>query len=89
MGRTERSEPAAVEFGARVRAFREELGLSQEKLGLRCNPRKPLSTPYISSVERGERNVSLFNILRLAAALEIDAAQLVRELPAPPLRGRY
>lgn len=32
---------------------------------------------YISSLERGERNVSLVNILRLAKALDVDPARLV------------
>lgn len=35
---------------------------------------------YVSSVERGERNVSLENIVRIAAALEIDPAVLVTGL---------
>jgi transcriptional regulator with XRE-family HTH domain len=85
MGRTDRSEPAAIEFGARVRSFRAQLGISQETLGQRSG----LSTPYVSSVERGERNVSLFNILRIAIALERGAEELMRELPPPPDRGRY
>jgi transcriptional regulator with XRE-family HTH domain len=85
MGRTDRSEPAAIEFGARVKSFRADLGISQETLGHRSG----LSTPYVSSVERGERNVSLFNILRLASALGRGAEDLIRELPPPPERGRY
>lgn len=32
---------------------------------------------YVSQVERGERNIALMNILRLALALEIDAGELV------------
>ena len=35
---------------------------------------------YISSVERGERNISLLNILRVAEALDVDPGKLVREL---------
>ena len=45
-------------FGARVRNARLALGLSQEKLALECG----LDRTYISSVERGKRNVSLINI---------------------------
>ena len=39
---------------------------------------------YVSSVERGERNLSLENILRLAQALEIDPAELVADLKPVP-----
>jgi DNA-binding Xre family transcriptional regulator len=34
-------------------------------------------------VERGRRNLTLHNILKLAAALEVDPGELVREVPAP------
>lgn len=60
-------------FGDRVRSRREALGLSQERLaeiaGLHRN--------YVGSLERGERNVALVNITKLAAALEVDPADLV------------
>lgn len=76
MGRTARRLPGAVEFGKRVRARRTELGLSQmavaEVTGMHFT--------YVSSVERGERNISLENILRLAAALDVDPGQLMRGL---------
>lgn len=85
MGRTERREASAQEFGRRVRDARQAQGLSQEVVAQRSG----LSTPYVSSVERGERNVSLFNILRLARSLEVEAGDLIRDLPAPPDRGRY
>ena len=85
MGRTAQREPCAEEFGARIRATRLRRKLSQEALGQRSG----LSMHYVSSVERGERNVSLFNILRLARALDMDASTLVRNLPEPPDRGRY
>lgn len=42
--------------------------------------RAGLHFTYVSSVERGERNVSLENILRLASALGIDAGELVSGL---------
>ena len=35
---------------------------------------------YVSSLERGERNVSLVNIVRIAVALGVDAGELVGEL---------
>ncbi|MDQ1438151.1 MAG: hypothetical protein QOK43_1780 [Acidimicrobiaceae bacterium] len=66
-------------FGERVRAFRSRTGLTQEQLGRASG----LHRTYIGGVERGERNVSLMNILKLASALRVDAADLVTGLPAP------
>jgi transcriptional regulator with XRE-family HTH domain len=65
-----------VEFGARVRDRRTALGLSQESLAERCD----LHRTYVGSLERGERNVALLNILRLARGLELDAGELVKGL---------
>jgi transcriptional regulator with XRE-family HTH domain len=76
MGRTPTLRPGAVEFGRRVRARREELGLSQMTFGLAVG----LHPTYISDIELGRRNVSLETILRLAAALEVDPARLVKGL---------
>lgn len=60
-------------FGRRVRAERERAGLSQEKLAERAG----LHATYIGRVERGARNVTLYNILRIADALDINPAELV------------
>lgn len=68
-----------VLFGERVRQFRSRVGLTQEQLGRAAG----LHRTYIGGVERGERNVSLHNILRLAGALRVDASELVTGLPAP------
>lgn len=68
--------PALTAFGVRVHDRRVALGLSQELLAERAR----LHRTYVGSLERGERNVALVNILRLAAALEIDAGDLVRGL---------
>ncbi len=62
-----------TEVGARVRTRRLELELSQEQLADRCE----MHRTYVGSLERGERNVSLRNILRLAAALSVDPGELV------------
>lgn len=78
MGRTGRREAYAVEFGARLRAARTAKGLTQERLAEAAG----LHFTYVSSVERGERNVSLHNILRLADALAVDAGPLVSGIPA-------
>ncbi|MEU5428241.1 helix-turn-helix transcriptional regulator [Streptomyces olivoreticuli] len=74
---------AAQTFGSRVRARREELGKSQEALADDCG----LHWTYVGQVERGRRNISLHNILKLAEALKIDPAELVRGLRAPEESG--
>jgi transcriptional regulator with XRE-family HTH domain len=71
---------AARILGARIRARRAELGISQEGLDARTG----VHWSYLGQVERGQRNPSLRNLLRIAAGLEIDLAELVRGLPAPP-----
>lgn len=52
-------------FGKIVREKRHALGISQEKLAELAG----LHFTYVSSVERGERNISLSNIAKLANAL--------------------
>jgi transcriptional regulator with XRE-family HTH domain len=52
-------------FGQRVRQLRQQKGLSQEALALACD----LDRTYIGGVERGERNISLINIHKIARAL--------------------
>ena len=57
-----------------MRARREVLGLSQEALSQRSR----IHRTYIGTLEAGERNPSLDMVARLARALEVDAAELVR-----------
>jgi len=61
-----------VAFGAAVRHFRTKLGISQEALAERSG----LHRTYLSGIERGERNVGLVNVYRLAAALRVSTAEL-------------
>ncbi|NNN20590.1 MAG: helix-turn-helix transcriptional regulator [Acidimicrobiales bacterium] len=63
-------------FGDRVRQRRLENGLSQEKLAELSG----LHRTYIGHVERGEVNLALINILRIAKSLSIDASELVEGL---------
>ena len=63
-----------VTFGNRIRKLRKERGLSQEDLALCCD----LDRSYIGGVERGERNVSLLNIERIATGLGVKPSELFR-----------
>jgi transcriptional regulator with XRE-family HTH domain len=58
--------------GHRVRDLRKERGLSQEALGERGG----FHYSYIGQIERGEKNVSLLNLVKIARALEVNMAQL-------------
>jgi transcriptional regulator with XRE-family HTH domain len=70
---------AAGEFGQRIRARRTQLGKSQEQLARDSS----LHWSYIGQVERGQRNLTLHNILKLAEVLELDPGELVHGLRAP------
>ena len=60
-------------FGEAVRRERMRRGLSQEELAFESE----LDRTYISSVERGKRNISLLNIYRIARALKVRPRDLV------------
>lgn len=59
-------------LGNKLRSRREELGLSQEALADICD----FDRTYISMLERGKRNVSLINLVRIAQGLGTSVAQL-------------
>lgn len=59
-------------FGRNVRRLRKEKGLSQEDLAYRAH----LHRTYVGGVERGERNISLENIVAISAALGCSVADL-------------
>jgi transcriptional regulator with XRE-family HTH domain len=69
-------------FGDYVRMYRIEAGLTQEALAYEAG----LNRTYVASLEAGARNPSLETIVRLALALGVDAADLVRGLQKK--RGR-
>lgn len=70
------SDMPAKTLGKIVRRLRETEGISQEELADRCD----LHRTYVGSVERGERNVSLANIVRLAKALKTSPSALLEGL---------
>lgn len=65
MARCRQKTIIRIEFGKRVRELRHELGFSIVDVGKKSN----LHPTYISSVERGERNISLEAIYKLASGL--------------------
>ena len=63
-------------FGKAVRSRRNKLGVSQEEFAYMCG----LDRTYIGGIERGERNVSLLNIEKIAEALKISLSELFRKV---------
>ena len=66
MAYTKEQRLVLCEFGRRVRVAREAHGWTQEDLAYETG----LDRTYIGAVERGERNVGLYNINALALALD-------------------
>lgn len=73
--RKKRSRDGEV-FGSLIRKLRGERGLTQELLAERTE----LSVSYIGFIERGENVPTLTIVMDLAEALDVDAADLVREV---------
>ena len=62
-----------IPFGLNLRNLREQKDISQEKLA----ELSFLDRTYISSIERGKRNLGLRNIIKIAQALEIHPSKLL------------
>jgi transcriptional regulator with XRE-family HTH domain len=65
-----------VRFGKVVRGRRHKLGISQEAFAALCE----LDRTYVGGIERGERNVALANIEKIARALRIPLSELFRNM---------
>ncbi|MBS1701767.1 MAG: helix-turn-helix transcriptional regulator [Armatimonadetes bacterium] len=68
--------PILVKFGHNVRDARLHLGISQEALAFEAG----LDRTYMGGVERGERNLGLLNVARIAQALKISPALLFKDI---------
>jgi transcriptional regulator with XRE-family HTH domain len=69
-------EDIRARFGRAVRSRRHAFGVSQEEFADLCG----LDRTYIGGVERGERNIALVNIERIAKAFKISLSDLFREI---------
>ena len=68
-----RAADIKAQVGTRLRGLREKRGWSQEELGFKSG----LHRNYIGGIERGERNVGLVNVAKLAKALGIRPRDLL------------
>lgn len=64
-----------IKFGNQVRKLRLERGFSQEKLANEAD----LDRTYIPSIEKGQRNVSITVVEKIAKALDVSIATLFNE----------
>lgn len=69
----EQEQATLRRLGDNIRRLRKQKGWSQEALAFEAG----LDRTYVSSVERGERNIALLNLHRLAHALGVEAGVLV------------
>lgn len=69
----EQSSDILIRFGDRIRELRKKCGLSQEAFAAECQ----LDRTYMGGIERGERNLALRNIERIANALNLTISQLM------------
>jgi len=67
-------EDVRVRFGKAIRARRSKLGVSQEEFADMCG----MDRTYIGGIERGERNLSLVNIEKIASTFGISLTELFR-----------
>ena len=61
--------------GKKIREIRKNRGLSQEALGEKAG----LSSNYVGQIERGQKQVTLTTLAKIAESLEIDVSQLFEE----------
>ena len=74
MGKRKDSQELRALFAANLLYLRQARGISQERLAELAG----LHRTYVSSVERGARNISIDNIARLAKALDVSPEKLLR-----------
>jgi len=70
-----RQDPSLVALGKAIRRVRLSKDISQEKLALMAE----VDRSYVGRVERGDNNVAILTLSKLANALEITLAKLMHE----------
>jgi transcriptional regulator with XRE-family HTH domain len=70
-----RQDPVLVALGQAIRKIRLSKDVSQEKLALLAD----VDRSYVGRVERGDNNVAILTLVKLAAALDVSIAKLMGE----------
>ena len=71
----QRQHPALIALGEAIRHARRQQGISQEKLALMAG----VDRSYVGRVERGDNNVAVLTLLKLAQALDVSLKDLMKE----------
>jgi DNA-binding XRE family transcriptional regulator len=67
--------PVLVALGNTIRQIRLKKGYSQESVALACE----LDRSYFGGIERGEHNVAVINLEKIATALDVDIRDLFKK----------
>ena len=71
---TNAGSPVLIKLGLKIRALREARGLSQESVALGSG----IDRSYFGGIERGEHNVAVVNLEKIAIALGVQVADLLK-----------
>lgn len=69
-------DESLIKLGINIRNLRQKLNMSQEALALEAE----LDRTYMGGVERGERNVSVKNIIKIARTLKCTPSEIVENI---------
>lgn len=75
MGYSKAETLSLRKIGSRIRRFREAKGWSQEEFAFQAD----LHRNYVGGIERGERNVAILNMIKIAKVLEVSVGALFEE----------
>ena len=70
-----RKQPALVALGEAIRRVRLASGVSQEELALRAE----IDRGYMGGIERGESNLTVLNVVKIAGAMNLTASELLEQ----------
>ncbi len=73
MAYDDKEKATLARIGGMIRKLRKAIGLSQEELAFRAG----LDRTYVGSVERGERNIAVLNLIKIAKVLGVEAGAIL------------
>ena len=77
-----------VKIGNKIRNLRKKKGFSQEEFAAEAE----LGRTYMGRIERGEQNISIQNLIKIAITLQVEVVELLpplRELKYPKSKDIY